>query len=74
MSILGIVLIIVALGVGGIGGFYGYKRSLTEKALQFKERMAKVKEIEEEMLEDAKKRAAKVLELAEEKAQKIEAQ
>src|SRR5574344_114354 len=36
--------------------------------------MEKVKEIEEELLENAKKKAEKVLEVAEEKAQKIETQ
>jgi hypothetical protein len=36
--------------------------------------MTKVKEIEEEMLEEAKKKAVKIQEVAEEKAQKIEAQ
>jgi ribonuclease Y len=36
--------------------------------------MAKVKEIEEEMIEEAKKKVAKLVEQAEEKAQKIEAQ
>ncbi|HMS90660.1 MAG TPA: Rnase Y domain-containing protein [Candidatus Absconditabacterales bacterium] len=74
MNILSIVLIIVALGAGGLGGFYGYKRTLTQKALDFKKRMEHVKEIEEELLDAAKKKADKSLELAEEKAQKIEAQ
>ncbi|MEI7563129.1 MAG: Rnase Y domain-containing protein [bacterium] len=36
--------------------------------------MAKVKEIEEEMIEEAKRKVAKLVEQAEEKAQKIEAQ
>ena len=57
-----------------MGGFYGYKRTLTQKALEFKKRIEKVKEVEEEMLELAKKKAEKILELAEEKAQKLEAQ
>jgi ribonucrease Y len=74
MDILSIVLIVVALGLGWAVGFYGYKRTLTQKALDFKKKMEKVKEIEEELLENAKKKAEKVLEVAEEKAQKIETQ
>ena len=74
MNMLSIVLIVVALGAGWLGGFYGYKRTLTQKALDFKKRMEKVKEIEEEMLETSKKKAASILEQAEEKAQKIETQ
>lgn len=74
MNILSIVLIVVALGAGWLGGFYGYKKTLTQKALDFKKRMEQVKDIEEEMLESAKKKADKVLEIAEEKAQKIETQ
>ena len=74
MSILGIISVIVALGAGAAGGFYGYKKTLTTKAIEFKKKINRVKEIEEEMLEEAKKKADKVLELAQEKAQKIEAQ
>lgn len=74
MTILSIILIIVALGAGAAGGFYGYKKTLTTKAIEFKKKMNRVKEIEEEMLEEAKKKADKVLELAQEKAQKIETQ
>ena len=74
MNILAIVLIVVALGAWWAWGFYGYKKSLTQKALEFKKKMEKVKEIEEEMLEMAKKKADKLLEAAEEKAQKIETQ
>ncbi|MFZ2150910.1 MAG: Rnase Y domain-containing protein [Candidatus Absconditicoccaceae bacterium] len=71
MIIIGYVL---AIGAGALGGFFGYKKTLTEKAKQFKERMNRVKEIEEEMLEEAKKKANNTLQLAEEKAQKIEDQ
>ena len=74
MSILVVIGYIVALWVWWGAGYYGYKKSLTDKALQFKERMAKVKEIEEEMIEEAKRKVAKLVEQAEEKAQKIEAQ
>lgn len=71
MIIIGYVL---AIGAGALGGFFWYKKTLTEKAKQFKERMNRVKEIEEEMLEEAKKKANNTLQLAEEKAQKIEDQ
>ncbi len=74
MNILNIILIIVALGAWWVWGFYRYKKSLTEKALEFKKKMERVREIEEEMLDAAKKKADKLLEIAEEKAQKIEAQ
>ncbi|MCF7835034.1 ribonuclease Y [Candidatus Gracilibacteria bacterium] len=74
MNILIIVGYVLAIGVGALGGFYGYKKTLTEKAIKFKEKMNKVKEIEEEMLEEAKKKADKTLQNAEEKAQKIEDQ
>jgi cell division septum initiation protein DivIVA len=47
---------------------------LTQKAIEFKKKMARVREIEEEMLEEAKKKAEKVIDLAQEKAQKMEAQ
>jgi len=44
-----------------VGGFYGYKKTLTEKAIQFKEKMAKSKDIEEEMLADAKKKVEEIM-------------
>ena len=48
-------LIMVLLVVWGaiiwwIWWFFGYKKTMTEKALKFKERMARAKEIEEEIL------------------------
>ena len=39
---------IAGLGIGGVAGFFGYKKTLTDKAIKFKERIARVKEIEEE--------------------------
>ena len=60
--------------IGGVAGFFGYKKTLTEKAIKFKERIARVKEIEEELLEDAKKKSEEVLANAEKKAEKIEEQ
>ena len=74
MSILIISGYVLALGLGAAAGFYGYKKSLTQKAIQFKERMAKAKEIEEEMIEQAKKKVESLLQQADEKAQKIEDQ
>ena len=66
--------VIVALWVGAVWGFYGYKKTLTEKAIKFKEKMAKAKELEEGILEEARKRAEQILQRAEEKADKIEEQ
>ena len=47
---------------------------MTEKALKFKERMARAKEIEEEILEEAKKKWEQRIAEAEKKAEKIEEQ
>ena len=69
-----IIIWIVALWVGAAGWFFGYKKTLTEKAIKFKERMAKAKELEDEILEEAKKKAEDVLDKAEEKANRIEEQ
>lgn len=69
-----IIIWIAALAIWAAGGFFGYKKTLTEKAIKFKERMAKAKELEEEILEEARKKADWVLERAEEKADKIEEQ
>ena len=57
-----------------VAGFFGYKKTLTEKALKFKERIAKVKEIEEEQLAAAKKKCDELIAQAEKKAEKIEEQ
>ena len=69
-----IIIWIAALGIGAAGGFFWYKKTLTEKAKQYKARMAKVKETEEEMLAEAKKKADWIIDRAEEKADKIEEQ
>lgn len=74
MDIITIVWIVVAAGIGAAWGFYGYKRTLTQKAIQFKARMAKAKEIEEEMLEEARKKWEQIVERSEEKANRIEEQ
>jgi len=64
----------VSLAIGGVAGFYGYKKTLNEKQIRFKKKMEKAKELEEEILEEAKKKAEAVLDQAEIKAQKIEEQ
>ena len=72
-------LIAVLLAVWGaiiwwIAWFFGYKKTMTEKAIKFKERMARAKEIEEEILEEAKKKWEERIAEAEKKAEKIEEQ
>lgn len=69
-----IIAIVAAAGVWVAWWFYWYKKTLTQKAIQFKSRMAKAKELEEEIIEEAKKKAEKVLDQAEVRAQKIEDQ
>ena len=69
-----ITLIVLALLIGGGIGFFWYKKTLTEKAKKFKERMNRVKEIEEEYLENAKLKCNDLIEQAEKKAEKIEEQ
>jgi ribonuclease Y len=69
-----LLLIAGGLILGGVAGFFGYKKTLTEKALKFKERIARVKEIEEEQLAEAKKKCDALIVQAEKKAEKIEEQ
>jgi len=71
-----IVILLVIWGalLWGVGWFFGYKKTMTEKALKFKERMARAKEIEEEILEEAKQKADQKIIDAEKKAEKIEEQ
>lgn len=69
-----IIIWVAALAIWAAGGFFWYKKTLTEKAKQYKARMARVKETEEEMLTEAKKKADWIIERAEEKADKIEEQ
>lgn len=69
-----ITLIVLGFLLWGVAGFFGYKKTLTAKALKFKERIARVKEIEEELLEEAKKKCDNLVEQAENKAEKIEEQ
>jgi len=74
MTILQILGYIASISIWGLIWFFIYKKTLTQKAIQFKQRMEKVKEIEEEMMEKAKEKADKIVEQAEEKADKIEEQ
>ena len=69
-----LIVAIAGLGIGGVAGFFGYKKTLTDKAIKFKERIARVKEIEEEQLEEAKKKCDDLIEQAQKKAEKIEEQ
>ena len=71
-----IAVLLVAWGaiIWWIAWFFGYKKTMTEKALKFKERMARAKEIEEEILEEAKKKWEQRIAEAEKKAEKIEEQ
>ena len=71
-----IIALLVAWGVvvWAIAWFFGYKKTMTEKAIKFKERMARAKEIEEEILEEAKKKWEQRIAEAEKKAEKIEEQ
>lgn len=70
MTILIIVWYVIAVSLWGAAGYYGYKKTLTEKAIKFKERMKNVEKIEEEMLEEAKKKAERIAQQAEEKSEK----
>ncbi|GHW02507.1 ribonuclease Y [candidate division SR1 bacterium] len=75
MSVLTTILLAVAgVVLGGCGGFFGYKKTLTEKAKKFKERMEKIKEIEEDQLQQAKIKCDELISQAEQKAEKIEEQ
>ena len=71
-----IVILLVFWGaiVWWIAWFFGYKKTMTEKAIKFKERMSRAKEIEEELLEQAKKKADQRVAEAEKKAEVIEEQ
>jgi len=71
-----IIALLVTWGViiWAIAWFFGYKKTMTEKAIKFKERMARAKEIEEEILEEAKKKWEQRIAEAEKKAEKIEEQ
>jgi len=66
-----IILIILSLWIWWVLGFFWYKKTLTQKALDFKARMARVKEIEEETIEKAKKRSDETIEEARKKSQQI---
>lgn len=65
---------IVALILWWLIWFFWYKKSLTEKALKFKAKMAKAKEMEEDIIDEAKNKSKQILDRAEERAEKIEEQ
>ncbi len=63
----------IAAAIFGIAvGYIWYRKTLTERAKAFKARMAKAKELEEEIIEKAKEKAENIKEKAEEKAQEAE--
>jgi len=74
MNILIILGYIVAVAIWAGVGFFAYKKTLTEKALQFKARMSKARELEEEILEKAKVKWERLVEQVEKKADRIEEQ
>ncbi len=61
-----------ALIIGITLGFFWYKKSLTKAALAFKAKIKRSKEIEEEIIEKAKKQADTIIEKAENRWLKIE--
>ena len=78
-----IIIAIISLWAWWLAGFYWYKKTLTDKAIAFKARMEKVKEIEEEkmdilrkkeeeLLSQSRKRADEIIARSEEKALRIE--
>ncbi len=70
MILTGVVALFLGIGVG----FFWYKKTLNEKAKAFKAKMARAREIEEEILEEAKKKAENVVEEAKKKADQIKEQ
>lgn len=76
-------IIIVALGAGGILGFVGYKTTINRKTRTFHEKMDRIKEIEERKMEElhqketdflaqSRKKADEIIARGEQKAMKIE--
>ncbi len=72
MTMQSILIAVWALILWGVLGFFWYKKTLTEKALKFKEKMAKAREIEEDIIEQAKKKSHDIIERSEQRAQKLE--
>ncbi len=62
MTLMTLLSIIASLAIGAVAGFYGYKKTLTEKALAYKAKMEKFKEIEEEMLEKIRAKEDELIE------------
>lgn len=74
MDFITIIIAIAGLGIGWATGFYGYKKTLTEKALAYKAKMERIKEIEEEKLEAIRKKEEELLDQAHKKVEKVIAQ
>lgn len=53
-------------------GFFWYKQTLTEKAKKFKAKIARTREIEEEIIEQARKKATEIREQAEQRVMQLE--
>ena len=62
MTLMTILSIIASLAIGAIAGFYGYKKTLTDKAIAYKAKMDKFKETEDEMLETIRAKENDMLE------------
>lgn len=63
--------IVLSLGIGGAAGFYGYKKTLTEKAIAYKAKMERIKEIEEERMEAIRKKEEELLNQSRKKADEL---
>ena len=66
-----IIAAIAWLGIGWAAGFYGYKKSLTDKAIAFKAKMENIKNIEEERMEQLRKKEEELLTQSRKKADEI---
>ena len=71
MSFINVISILLSLAIGWAAWFYGYKKTLTEKAIAFKAKMERAKELEEELIENARKKEEQILEQARRKADEI---
>jgi len=67
--------ILVGIGgliVGATLGFFGYKKTLTDKAIRFKKRMERANELEEEIIKKGKSDAQEIIKQAEIKCERME--
>ena len=69
-TLIAVLLVIWGAIIWWIAWFFGYKKTMTERALKFKEKMARAKEIEEGILEEAKKKWEQRIAEAEKKSWK----